>query len=55
MSERGSTMKAYDPAVFHKMYGVRKPRIAYFSRDFLDYAFMIGLSGLVLGAAPGWL
>ncbi len=47
-------MKAYDPAVFHKMYGVRKPRIAYFSRDFLDYAFMIGLSGLVLGLCYGW-
>jgi hypothetical protein len=40
-------MKA-DPAVFHKLYGVRKTRIAYFKKDFLDYAMMIGLSELVI-------
>ena len=40
-------MKA-DPAVFHKLYGVRKTRIGYAKRDFLDYVMMIGLSGLVI-------
>ena len=40
-------MKA-DPAVFHQLYGVRKPRIGYVKRDFLDYVLMAGLSGLVI-------
>jgi hypothetical protein len=46
-------MKAPDPAVFHKLYGVRKPRIAYFKRDFIDYVLMIGLSGLVITLCYG--
>src|ERR1051325_11341936 len=45
-------MKA-DPAVFHKLCGVRKPRIAYVKRDFLDYVLMIGLSGLVITLCYG--
>jgi hypothetical protein len=40
-------MKA-DPAVFHKLYGIRKTRIGYAKRDFLDYGMMLGLSGLVI-------
>lgn len=45
-------MKA-DPAIFHQLYGARKPRIAYFKRDFLDYVMMIGLSGLVITLCYG--
>jgi hypothetical protein len=45
-------MKA-DPAVFHQLHGVRKTRISYFKRDFLDYVLMIGLSGLVITLCYG--
>jgi hypothetical protein len=46
-------MKPYDPAVFHKLYGSKKPRIAYFGRDFLDYLLMIALSALVISLSYG--
>ena len=39
-------MKKNDPAVFHKIYGARKPRAVYYKKDFLDYALMIVLSAL---------
>ena len=42
-----------DPAVFHKLYGERKPRAVYYKRDFLDYTVMIALSALVLGLSYG--
>jgi hypothetical protein len=47
-------MKKNDPAVFHKLYGVKKPRIAYSGRDFLDYVLMILLSALVVGFSYGF-
>jgi len=42
-----------DPAVFHKLYGAKKPRAVYYKRDFLDYVLMIALSALVLGLSYG--
>src|SRR5260370_26711487 len=41
------------PARFHKLYGLRKPKITYFGRDFLDYALMISLSALVIIVSYG--
>src|SRR5215470_10877638 len=46
-------MKKNDPAVFHKLYGIKKSRIAYHGRDFLDYLLMIALSALVVGLSYG--
>jgi hypothetical protein len=46
-------MEAADPAFFHKLYGVKKTRIFYSKKDFLDYVAMIGLCVLVLGASYG--
>jgi hypothetical protein len=47
-------MKKNDPAVFHKLYGIKKPKIAYQGRDFLDYLLMILLSALVVGLSYGF-
>jgi hypothetical protein len=47
-------MKKNDPAVFHKLYGVKKSRIAYHGRDFLDYLLMIALSALAVGLSYGF-
>jgi hypothetical protein len=47
-------MKKNDPAVFHKLYGIKKSRIAYHGRDFLDYLLMIALSALVVGLSYGF-
>ena len=47
-------MKTPDPAVFHQLYGAKKPRAVYYPRDFLDYAVMIVLSALVAGLAYGF-
>jgi|SRR5262245_9982793 len=46
-------MKKNDPAVFHKLYGIKKSRIAYQGRDFLDYLLMIALSALAVGLSYG--
>jgi hypothetical protein len=46
-------MTSNDPAVFHKLYGAKKPRVVYYKRDFLDYTVMIALSALVLGLSYG--
>lgn len=46
-------MTSNDPAVFHKLYGPKKPRVIYYKRDFLDYTLMIALSALVLGLSYG--
>jgi hypothetical protein len=46
-------MDAADPQFFHQLYGVKKTRIFYSKKDFLDYVVMIGLCGLVLGASYG--
>ena len=47
-------MKKNDPAVFHKLYGIKKARIAYHGRDFLDYLLMIALSALAVGLSYGF-
>ena len=40
-------MRTSDPAFFHKLYGIQKPRVTYYERDFLDYVVMILLTVLV--------
>ncbi|MBV9496105.1 MAG: hypothetical protein JOZ54_17795 [Acidobacteria bacterium] len=47
-------MSSADPAVFHKLYGVRKPRATYYAKDFLDYTVMLALTALVTGALYGF-
>ena len=47
-------MSAADPAVYHKLYGIRKPRATYYAKDFLDYVLMLALTGLVTGALYGF-
>ena len=47
-------MKKNDPAVFHKLYGVKKTRIAYHGRDFLDYLLMVLLSAIVIRFSYGF-
>ena len=47
-------MKKNDPAVFHKLYGIKKSRIGYYGRDFLDYLLMVALSALVVGLSYGF-
>ncbi len=42
-------MKEVDPRRFHRLFGVRAPRIAYRSSDFVDYVLMIVLSALAIG------
>lgn len=37
-----------DAARFHKLYGVKKPRIAYAGGDFLDYLLMLAICDLIL-------
>ncbi len=46
-------MKAADPAFFHKLYGLKTPRVFYGRRDFLDYWLMIMLTAIVVGVAYG--
>jgi hypothetical protein len=47
-------MTINEPAMFHKLYGVRKPKITYHKRDFLDYIVMLCLCVLVLGFSYGF-
>jgi hypothetical protein len=47
-------MRPADPAFYHKLYGVKKPRVTYYAKDFLDYVLMIGLIALVTGALYGF-
>jgi hypothetical protein len=48
-----NVMKKNDPAVFHKLYGIKKSRISYHGRDFLDYLLMLALCALVVGLSYG--
>ena len=41
-------MATADPKHFHKLYGVRRPRIVYQAKDFFDYALMILVCGSVV-------
>jgi len=47
-------MTPADPAVYHKLYGIRKPRATYYAKDFLDYVLMLALTGLATGALYGF-
>lgn len=47
-------MSAVDPAVYHRMFGVRKPRATYYAKDFLDYVLMLLLTALATGALYGF-
>src|SRR5262245_11515759 len=51
---RENPMRENDPAVFHKLYGIKKTRIAYQGRDFLDYLLMVLLSAIVIGFSYGF-
>ena len=46
-------MRGNNPAFFHKLYGIRRARIGYHKRDFLDYILMIALSALAVGLSYG--
>src|SRR5262245_48679328 len=48
-----NAMTKNDPAIFHKLYGIRKPRLGYFKKDFVDYSLMILLSALVVRLSYG--
>src|SRR5258708_2490226 len=41
------------PTMFHRLYGIKRPKVTYYKRDFLDYVLMIVLSGLVVSASYG--
>src|SRR5690242_17041445 len=47
-------MKKNDPAIFHKLYGLKKPRAVYYKKDFLDYILMILLCTLAIGFSYGF-
>jgi hypothetical protein len=41
-----------DPAYYHKLYGskaLKKPRVIYYKKDFIDYVLMMVVSALVIG------
>jgi hypothetical protein len=46
-------MNKNDPAVFHKLYGIRAPKIAYAKHDFLDYVLMVAITAAVAVASFG--
>ncbi len=47
-------MNAFDPKVFHQLYGVKSPRISFQKKDFLDYLIMMSLCALVLWFSYGY-
>ena len=47
-------MPENNPALFFKLYGVRKPRTSYYERDFLDYVLMVLVSALAVGLSYGF-
>jgi hypothetical protein len=47
-------MSKHDPATFHKLYGVKAPRVVYYKRDFLDYMLMIVLCALAMALSYGF-
>jgi hypothetical protein len=46
-------MRENNSAFFHKLYGIRRARIGYHKRDFLDYILMIALSALAVSLSYG--
>lgn len=49
-----NVMQKPSPAFFHKLYGIKKPKVTYYDRDFLDYVLMIVLSALVVSFSYGF-
>jgi hypothetical protein len=49
-----NVMTTSDPAVFHKLYGIKQPKVTYYGKDFIDYTVMIALSALVVGFSYGF-
>ena len=47
-------MKNIDQKIYHKLYGVKKPRINYQKKDFIDYVFMIFISVLIIYISYGF-
>ena len=47
-------MEATTAAAFHKLYGIRKPRVFYNEKDFADYVLMILLCALAVGVSYGF-
>jgi hypothetical protein len=46
-----------DPGFYHKLYGaktLRKPRIVYYKKDFIDYVLMMAMTALVIGFCFGF-
>ena len=46
-----------DPAYYHKLYGskaLKKPRVIYYKKDFIDYVLMMVVSALVIGFSYGF-
>src|SRR6266705_1055404 len=46
-------MKTVDATKFHKLYGVKRQRITYHNKDFLDYVIMILMSAALIRFAYG--
>jgi hypothetical protein len=46
-------METIEAARFHKLYGLKKQRIAYWKKDFLDYVIMIGMCAGITWLAYG--
>lgn len=46
-------MKEIDSKYFHKLYGIKKPRMVYQKKDFLDYSLMILISAAVIFLSYG--
>ena len=46
-------MNTNSPAVFHQLYGARKPKVTYYGSDFLDYTLMVAISAVVVVLAYG--
>lgn len=47
-------METINPAFFHKLYGVKKTRIFYSKKDFLDYVLMILMTAAIVGLSYGF-
>jgi len=47
-------MTKNNPAMFHKLYGARKPRVVYYKKDFVDYTLMIGMSAFAIIVSYGF-
>jgi hypothetical protein len=47
-------METIAPAFFHKLYGIKKTRIFYSKKDFLDYVLMLLMTAAVVGFSYGF-